>query len=721
MKLRHIFTIMVVLICMLASACNLVLPIATYLIPPATASMTASPEPTISNTMLVRIHLVTSSDWTNLFLVSGATWLSHELISADEPASTADIQAGQFALNQPINRAEAGESVGMIAEVLLAAPLSEGPLAFRIERGDIGSAQVEFSRQAGAEWVVVRTINWDGVTGDGQNAHNIELSFAELFGEVSLPTATPQVLELKPVEPVIGMPQGTDGYPWWNDSIFYEIFVRSFYDSNTDGIGDFNGITQRLDYLNDGDPNTSTDLGVTGIWLMPIFPSPSYHGYDVLDYSGVNADYGTMADFTNLLSEAHKRGIRVIIDLVLNHTSDQHPWFQMAADPNSPFHDWYIWSDTNPGYLGPWGEQVWHPLNGRYYYGVFSARMPDLNFRNPDVTAEMEKVAKHWLDLGVDGFRLDGAKHIIEEGSIQANSASTHAWWKGFRTFYKQINPQAMTVGEIWDTTAINSAYLQGDEFDLAFDFYLAGLTIQAINEGKAKTATDQLQLSYASVPPLQFATFLTNHDQDRLMSQLGNDPRKVKAAASLLLTAPGTPFIYYGEEIGMQGQKPDQQIRAPMQWSAGTSAGFSTVPPWQTLGPDWSHSDVSLEDGDPESILSHYRALIQARNQHAALRVGDLTMATTGNDALYGILRVSQQEAVLVLVNLSGEPVTNYALNVSQSSLAKRSYTPLTILGEGEFAPLSTGSSGGVSGYVPVAEIPPYATFIFQLQQTVP
>jgi alpha-amylase len=173
-----------------------------------------------------------------------------------------------------------------------------------------------------------------------------------------------------PVQPVTGMPQGTDGYSWWNDTVFYEIFVRSFYDSNGDGIGDFNGITAKLDYLNDGNPETTTDLGVTGIWLMPINPSPSYHGYDVTDYYAVNPDYGTMEDFQNLLDEAHARGIRVIMDLVLNHTSSKHPWFTSSWDPASPTHDWYIWSDTKPAYNGPWGQKVWYPSHGQYYYAT---------------------------------------------------------------------------------------------------------------------------------------------------------------------------------------------------------------------------------------------------------------------------------------------------------------------------------------------------------------
>src|SRR5829696_4903720 len=174
------------------------------------------------------------------------------------------------------------------------------------------------------------------------------------------PTAYPTIAST-PVQPVVGLPQGTDGYPWWNDAVFYEIFVRSFYDSDGDGVGDFNGITEKLDYLNDGDPNTNTDLGITALWLMPIHPSPSYHGYDVTDYYAVNPDYGTMDDFKNLLKEAHQRDIKIIIDLVLNHTSAQHPWFQSSLTSVGDYRDWYVWSETDPGNLGPWGAKAWYP------------------------------------------------------------------------------------------------------------------------------------------------------------------------------------------------------------------------------------------------------------------------------------------------------------------------------------------------------------------------
>ena len=255
----------------------------------------------------------------------------------------------------------------------------------------------------------------------------------------------------------------------------------------------------------------------------------------------------------------------------------------------------------------------------------------------------------------------------------------------------------------------------------MAFEFNLADAFVKSADNGSSGAVNSAIRLSYKLLPQLRFAPFLTNHDQNRLMTQLGDDPQKVKVAASMMLTAPGVPFLYYGEEIGMRGEKPDEQIRRPMQWSGESFAGFSTATPWEPAGPGWEGFNVAGESGDPASILAHYRALIHARNQHAALRVGDLSVVSAGSSALYAILRVSEEEAVLVLVNLSGEPVTDYRLALEKSGLAEGSYIPAAIMGEGSFAPLSANASGGFSPYVPFPEVPPYATFILQLQTNTP
>lgn len=725
MKSRHYLLIHIVLVCLLFSACQPATPTATpqplpatftaTSLPPATQtpSPTPTPEPAQPASVTLRLRFTTSSDWTALFLVSGATWVNAELVSSSGEGATAEILEQQLFITQPILRAEAGAQAEMVVDLLLSLPAGQQPVTFRLERGDIGFSQVEFSRQAGEGWATIKTERWEEITGDGINAHNLALTPPELLDEIAAVTPTQASEDVA----TSLLPQGTEGYPWWNDTIFYEIFVRSFYDSNGDGTGDLNGITQKLDYLNDGDPATTTDLGITGIWLMPIYPSPSYHGYSVTDFYAVNPEYGTLDDLQTLLAAAHARGIRVILDITLNHTSSQHPWFIQAGSPDSPYHDWYIWSDVDPGYTGYWGEQVWFPYNDQFFYCIFSANFADLNYNNPEVIAEMQNVVRFWLeDVGVDGFRLDAAKHMIEEGTNQGNTPSTHAFWEDFRTFYKGVNPQSITVGEIWDTPEILAEYLQGDEFDLSFDFYLAYNFIQPLIDGNLAPLNQQLELSYTLVPSNQFATFLTNHDQNRTLSQVGGDSQKAMLAASLLLTAPGVPFLYYGEEIGMLGEKPDEQIRTPMQWSTQPFAGFSTVSPWQPLNPNWASFNVESETSDPASLLSQYRSLILLRSQHAALRVGDLSLLTTGNLVLYAILRHSQQEAVLVLINLSGSPIHDYALSAAQSSLPAGTYTLSPLLGTGAFAPLTVNSDGGFSQVMPLPEIPPYATLILQL-----
>ena len=530
----------------------------------------------------------------------------------------------------------------------------------------------------------------------------------------ALPTFTPwPTVPSTPVKPVTGLPKGTDGNPWWNDSVFYEIFVRSFYDSNGDGIGDFNGLTSKLDYLNDGDPSTTTDLGINALWLMPINASPSYHGYDVTDYYSVNSDFGSMDDFKKLLSEAHKRGIRVIIDWVLNHTSSRNAWFDAARDPQSPYRNWYIWSPTRPAAAG-WNAGG----GGEYYYGLFSPAMPDLNYRNPKVVAEMKNVMRFWLkEVGVDGFRLDAAKHIIEDGSTIENTPETHTFYKDLRKYYKSVNPQAMTVGEVWNDSNTVQTYLNGDELDLAFDFDLGKNLLFSAGTNTPKYAVDAFRKDLSIFRPGQFATFLTNHDQDRSMSILNDNVDAAKNAAMLFLTAPGVPFIYYGEEIGMLGKKPDEDIRRPLQWSNQPNAGFSNGTPWRGPKSDFTTKNIADQQADPNSLLSFYRSLIQIRNKHVALRIGEAYIVNTGNKSIYASLRYTKDEAILVLINMSSEPVNNYALKLETGPLSGE-YNLTPLLGGGIFTEPQINKTNGFDQYLPLQEIPANARIILQLQK---
>ena len=505
---------------------------------------------------------------------------------------------------------------------------------------------------------------------------------------------------------------------WWNDAVFYELFVRSFYDSDGDGIGDFNGIVEKLDYLNDGDPNTTDDLGITALWLMPINASPSYHGYDVTDYFAVNPEYGTMEEFQNMLTAAQQRGIRVIIDLVLNHTSTQHPWFQEAnSDVNSPYRDYYIFEESSPGYQSPWGSDVWHrAADGGVYYGVFWSGMPDLNYTNPAVTADMNEVIRFWLeDVRVDGFRLDAIKHLIENGRIQENTPATHEWWQGFYDFYTGINPQAFTVGEAWSSTNEVVKYI-GDEVNIAFEFDLAGDMIQTARRDTNLLITGKMAEVTREFPAHQYGTFLANHDQDRVMSQLLGHEERAKTAASLLLTGPGVPFLYYGEEVGQDGRKPDENIRTPMQWSDAAFAGFTTgAQPWRSPQPDFDEVNVAAQTADPNSLLSHYRRLIQARNQYKALQSGDWQEMPVDNGKLYAFLRRTVDQTLLVLINLGDEAISDYRFCLNGSGLSEG--TAVEILQNSPANDPTLTATGGFENYTPIDELAPYSTYIVELK----
>ena len=460
---------------------------------------------------------------------------------------------------------------------------------------------------------------------------------------------------------------------WWNDAVFYQIFVRSYYDSNGNGIGDLSGLMQKLDYLNTGNPSTKTDLGVTAVWLMPIMQSPSYHGYDVTDYKTIEQDYGTNAQFKAFLDTAHARGIKVIIDLVLNHTSDQHPWFVDSKSGTSSTHrNWYIWNTTNPGYVGPWGEQVWYSSNGAYYYGVFTNTMPDLNYKNTDVKSTVAGIVDYWLDtVKVDGFRLDGARYLVEDGTVLADAPSNLAYWREFRTHYKSINPNAMTVGEVWTSTSAVIPYVDGTGLDICFEFDTATDLINCINSGNPAVLKTQMDnVVTQKYPFLQYATFLTNHDQTRVLSQLNGNINYAKLAASVLLTMPGVPFIYYGEEIGMTSGSDDPSKRTPLQWTNGTNAGFTTGSPWKAVNSNYTTNNIQTMGADSTSILSWYKKLIRIREQYTALRRGDYLSMSCTNSNLYSFGRSyktdNNQELVIPIHNFNTSSVTNPVLSYS-------------------------------------------------------
>ena len=535
------------------------------------------------------------------------------------------------------------------------------------------------------------------------------------------PTAHPTTLPASPT--TSPLPPPPERNFWWNQTDFYEVFVRSFYDANGDGNGDFEGLTAKLDDLNDNQIATTNDLGVNGIWLMPIYPSPSYHGYDVTDYSSINPDYGTMEDFKIFLDAAHQRGIKVILDLPLNHTSSDHPWFQKALEMDPTYRDYYIWSDNDPGYQGPWGQDPWHESpNGDYYYGVFWSGMPDLNYENPAVVEEMEKVIKFWLDLGVDGFRLDGARYIIEEGKNQADTQSTHQFYKDLRGFVKGINPEALLLGEVWTDAFTTSTYTKkGDELDLVFDFDLANAYLSSARNGKAEKALNALKFSQKLFPKGGSASFLTNHDMDRVMSELGGDVEKAKNATILLLTGPGVPFIYYGEEIGMEGKRGNEDTdinrRLPMQWTGGKNAGFTTGTPWAQVHPSYEHNNFEGLNPLTDSLLSSYQDLIAIRNQKPGLRYGDTYLVDADNPTVYSIIRSTPDEQVMVLVNLSDQSVSDYSLKLDEGPLSG-SYELSPIYGSGEFAGITANPQGGFDAYQPIPTLPANSRYIYTLQQ---
>jgi len=451
----------------------------------------------------------------------------------------------------------------------------------------------------------------------------------------------------------------------WPYGVNYEVFVRSFADSNGDGIGDFNGLTSRLDYLK--------ELGIGGIWLMPIMPSPTYHKYDVTNYQSVDPEYGTEQDFKKLVAEAHKRDIKILVDLILNHTGSDHPWFQSAIkDKSSPYRNYYVWArkdsireqiSKKTTSLDSDNITQWHPVNGdtlsEHYYGFFWGGMPDLNFDNPKVKQEFVDIGKYWLGkMDVDGFRLDAAKHIYPTD----RAADNHAVWVWFREEMQKIKPDVYLVGEVWSKAEDVAPYLRGLPALFNFDMgYAITSVVRAGKDtidliGKYKAISDFYNKSTSEYID---ATFLKNHDQNRILSELDNNTKKARVAAGILLTLPGTPYIYYGEEIGMLGVKPDEYIREPFLWDEANKDTEQTS--WETpkYSTDQTVIPLAKQMKDPSSLYNFYKSFISYRNSSSVLTYGSIENTTLQIRELVSFVRKYESNERLIIHNISDVEIT--------------------------------------------------------------
>lgn len=486
------------------------------------------------------------------------------------------------------------------------------------------------------------------------------------------------------------------GEPWYRNAIFYELYLRAFQDGDGDGNGDFRGLRQRLDYLQ--------WLGVDCIWLLPINPSPLRDdGYDVASFYGIHQDFGLLEDFQLTVEEIHRRGMRIIVDLVLNHTSDEHPWFQEARrSRNSPLRDWYVWSDTDQRYSDvriifldtERSNWAWDEGSEQFYWHRFYSSQPDLNYENPAVQAAMKEVLRFWLRLGIDGFRADAVPYLFEEeGTSGENLPRTHDYLRELRAMMAQEYPDAILLAEAnqWPNEVLDY-FGEGDEFHLCFHFPLMPRIFLALAQGKRQPLEEILSQTPAPPPNCQWATFLRNHDEltlemvteeerqylwshyapqpeyrlnlgirRRLAPLLGNDRRRIALLYSLLLTLPGAPVLYYGDEIGMGDdiRQPDRNgVRTPMQWDSGNNAGFSSAPASRLYLPpiddaEYGHAHVNVAEQrrDPASLLHELRALIMARKAMVALGTDELSWLAGAPPPVAAFWRGAE---VLALHNLS-------------------------------------------------------------------
>jgi len=486
---------------------------------------------------------------------------------------------------------------------------------------------------------------------------------------------------------------------WYKDAIIYQVHVRTFYDSNGDGIGDFQGLEQKLDYLQ--------ELGINAIWLMPFFPSPLRDdGYDIADYTTVHPSYGTLEDFRKLLASAHERGIRVIIEMVLNHTSDQHPWFQEArSSQNNPRRDWYVWSDTDNRYKGTRiifvdtekSNWAWDPISKSYYWHRFFSHQPDLNYDNPAVREQMWNLMKFWLEMGVDAFRLDAVPYLVErEGTNCENLPETHNYLKELRRKLDEHFTDRMLLAEANQWPADLRPYFgEGDEFHMAFHFPLMPRMFMGLKLEDRKPITEILQQTPEIPPSCQWSLFLRNHDEltlemvtdmerdymydmyaasktmrlnlgirRRLAPLLNNDRRRIELMNGMLMSLPGTPIIYYGDEIGMGdnillGDR--NGVRTPMQWSGGWNAGFSNAESQRLYAPliqdpvyGYPAVNVISQRESEHSLLRWMQRIIIARRSNGVFGRGSIEFLYPANHRILAYLRRLGKETVLVVNNLS-------------------------------------------------------------------
>lgn len=495
----------------------------------------------------------------------------------------------------------------------------------------------------------------------------------------------------------------SDSSLWYKNAIFYQIYVRAFRDSNADGHGDLPGLLEKMDYLQ--------ALGVDCIWLMPTYPSPlKDDGYDIADYFNVLDTYGTLEDFKAVVSAAHQRGIRIITDLVMNHTSDQHPWFQQArSSRDNPYRGYYVWSDTPELYKDARiifldtepSNWTFDPATGQYYWHRFYAAQPDLNYDNPAVREAMKEVMRFWLDLGVDGFRADAVPYLFErDGTNCENLPETHAYLKEIRAFMDEHYPGRILLGEAnqWPKD-VRHYFGDDDEFQMNFHFPLMPRIFMALKQGDRTPITWVFEQTPPIPPKSQWCTFLRNHDEltlemvtpeerqwmweqyapnprmrlnlgirRRLAPLLDNDPRKLRLANSLLFSLPGAPIIYYGDEIGMGDNiwlSDRNGVRTPMQWDPDLpNAGFSDAPSDRLYAPvidddTYNPAKVNVRDQmvDPSSLWHFLRRLIDLRKRLPVLADGSLEWLPARSTAVAAYLRRDERQTVLAVHNLSDAP----------------------------------------------------------------